>query len=230
MNKFLFSQRSFNLIQAFCISLLLFPFEVVNAHTWQWLYPKPQGNSLNAVYFTNAFTGYAAGDFSTIIKTTDGGITWTSKYQNHYQDVSFHSAFFRSANKGWVVGYNNNIENGIICMTNDGGDTWSSPSSGSFWDFKLNSVFFINDNTGFIAGMDMYFNTGIVLKTDDGGITWTVTNIGIPYDLYSVYFTDLSTGYIVGGNGIILKTTNGGTTWSTQTSGISSDLYSVFFR
>ena len=34
--------------------------------------------------------------------------------------------------------------------------------------------------------------------------------------LYSVYFTDQNTGYVVGDNGDILKSTDGGTTWTTQ--------------
>jgi photosystem II stability/assembly factor-like uncharacterized protein len=52
-------------------------------------------------------------------------------------------------------------------------------------------------------------------------------------NLYSVYFTDTDTGYIVGGylqgQNDILKTTDGGENWESQTSGITGCLYSVHF-
>jgi photosystem II stability/assembly factor-like uncharacterized protein len=43
---------------------------------WFWQNPKPQGNMLNSVYFVDQATGYAVGNAGTIIKTTDGGISW----------------------------------------------------------------------------------------------------------------------------------------------------------
>ncbi|PZD76650.1 T9SS type A sorting domain-containing protein [Mesonia sp. K7] len=50
------------------------------------------------------------------------------------------------------------------------------------------------------------------LKTSDSGNTWSYQNTGVPNKVfYSVYFTDNSTGYIVGESGTILKTTTGGT-------------------
>ena len=45
---------------------------------WTWQNPLPQGNSLSSVYFTDANTGYAVGGFGTIVKTTNGGTTWTA--------------------------------------------------------------------------------------------------------------------------------------------------------
>lgn len=42
---------------------------------WEWMNPKPQGNSIFAVDFVNDNTGYAAGDFGTMIKTNDNGAT-----------------------------------------------------------------------------------------------------------------------------------------------------------
>ena len=48
-----------------------------------------------------------------------------------------------------------------------------------------------------------------IKKTTDGGYSW-VTQYNQPAILFSIHFTDLSTGYAVGTNGIILKTTDGG--------------------
>ncbi len=43
---------------------------------WKWGNPLPQGNTIRVVDF-NSGTGYAAGDFGTLLKTTDAGATWT---------------------------------------------------------------------------------------------------------------------------------------------------------
>ena len=48
----------------------------VGASGWQWGNPLPQGNTLRAMSFAPGGTGYAAGDFGTLLKTVDGGTTW----------------------------------------------------------------------------------------------------------------------------------------------------------
>jgi photosystem II stability/assembly factor-like uncharacterized protein len=58
---------------------------------------------------------------------------------------------------------------------------------------------------------------------------WNSQTSGITQNLNSVFFTDLSTGYIVGNGGKILKTANGGNTWILQTSGTTDNLYSAYF-
>src|SRR5688572_13901451 len=51
---------------------------VRTAHSgWTWGSPRPQGEDLNAVAFAGQ-TGYAAGAFGTLLKTTDGGRSWTA--------------------------------------------------------------------------------------------------------------------------------------------------------
>src|SRR4051812_2595812 len=43
---------------------------------WSWGNPTPQGNSLNSIDFVQA-RGYAAGEAGTVLRTDDGGSTWT---------------------------------------------------------------------------------------------------------------------------------------------------------
>ena len=44
---------------------------------WSWQNPLPQGNWLHGVDFVDVNTGTAVGDGGTILRTTDGGDTWT---------------------------------------------------------------------------------------------------------------------------------------------------------
>ena len=48
----------------------------VGSSGWQWGNPLPQGNTLRAMSFAGS-TGYAAGDFGTLLQTTDGGASWS---------------------------------------------------------------------------------------------------------------------------------------------------------
>ena len=59
----------------FTISLVL-----ISAFAFcQWITqnPLPQSNWLTSVYFIDSDTGFSVGDFGTILKTTDGGSTWS---------------------------------------------------------------------------------------------------------------------------------------------------------
>ena len=48
----------------------------VGSSGWQWGNPLPQGNSIAAMSFSGS-SGYAAGEFGTLLHTTDGGTTWS---------------------------------------------------------------------------------------------------------------------------------------------------------
>jgi hypothetical protein len=81
---------------------------------WTWQNPLPQGNTLNSVYFPDTNTGYAVGDYGTIVKSGDGGATWTKLLSGttHF----FTSVYFTDANSGYVVG-----EGETILKTTNGG-------------------------------------------------------------------------------------------------------------
>ena len=59
---------------------LVFLLNQAEAQDWQWLNPKPQANTLNSITFTDPDTGFAVGNSGAIVKTTDGGNTWTSAF------------------------------------------------------------------------------------------------------------------------------------------------------
>src|SRR5262249_1317752 len=84
---------------------------------WHWQNPRPQGNNLRGASFTDANTGTVVGEYGTIVRTTDGGNSWTIQASGTTQtlwDVSF-----IDANNGTAVG-----EGGTILGTTDGGDHW----------------------------------------------------------------------------------------------------------
>lgn len=66
---------------------------------WVWQNPLPLGEGLSSAYFVDANTGWAVGNMGSIIKTTDGGVTWSLQLSQgeYYQlrSVFFVDAFDR---------------------------------------------------------------------------------------------------------------------------------------
>ncbi|MBN1464447.1 T9SS type A sorting domain-containing protein, partial [candidate division KSB1 bacterium] len=202
------------------------------------LFTKDKGNTwhemttgtrvpLNAVCFLNESTGYAVGYEGTIIKTTDGGNSWSSVAQPNWQR-NLRAIFFVNENKGFVVGGDEDFAqyNQVVLKTTDAGLTWSEYESD--WTFTLNSVFFADENLGFACG-----NNSNLIKTTDGGATWRKSNSGIDAELRCIFFTSKDVGYCVGEDARIYKTTNQGVEWAQQVSGFENryeyDLNSVYF-
>lgn len=59
----------------------------VGSSGWQWGNPLPQGNTVRAMSFAGT-TGYAAGDFGTLLRTTDGGSTWSGLLSGTFTDLT----------------------------------------------------------------------------------------------------------------------------------------------
>jgi photosystem II stability/assembly factor-like uncharacterized protein len=91
----------------------------------------------------------------------------------------------------------------------------------------LYSCYFINSNIGYAVGLG-----GNIRKTTNGGINW-VDQCVTTCSLWSVFFTDSLTGYVVGDScqfsTKIYKTIDGGTNWNSILSPTSNGLRSVIF-
>jgi len=80
---------------------------------WFWQNPLPQGNWLQSVYFVDESNGWAVGNAGTILKTTDGGISWITN--NSFTMDLLNSVYFTDLNNGIAAGWD-----GLILKTTDG--------------------------------------------------------------------------------------------------------------
>jgi photosystem II stability/assembly factor-like uncharacterized protein len=163
---------------------------------------------LIGAFFYDQKTGWAVGDFESILHTTDGGSTWTLQYYQLFAPTLY-SVSFPNASTGTVVG-----QYGLIFHTTDGGTSWAPQSAGTNFSW-LHGVSFTDPNTGTAVGADTTgspTNSSEIVRTTDGGVTWNVQPSGLhfPY-LCGVCFTNSDTGTAVGYSGTILHTTTGGT-------------------
>jgi len=183
-----------------CI-FLFFP-ELYAQQSWNWLNPKPQGNTLKDIIIFDETTMLAVGENSTIIKTTDGGNTWDVQIKCCNKTACLNSVYFINENTGWTVG-----NYGVILKTIDGGAHWVALESGTV--SNIQSVFFKSESLGWLS-IQLTPYTDQVLYTTDGGNNWQPL-FSYSECFYSMFFTDKNNGWLVGNK--IYKTENGGETW-----------------
>ena len=158
---------------------------------------------------------------TSIIKSDDGGATWSAKPMND-QAAILVDIYFRNEREGWVVGGKSGVANptredveGIVLFTNDGGASWRetrmlSPMPNGEWGWK---IFFVTDQVAYVALQN--FTDGAVLKTVDGGQSWTRKHINDPQEnrnLEGIGFIDETTGW-VGGWHLSSASEDGGENW-----------------
>jgi photosystem II stability/assembly factor-like uncharacterized protein len=176
-------------------------------NTWYEQHWQSYRYPLRSVHFADPDHGWAAGGPGYILRTSNGGDTWTE------QDTGssyLEGVFFIDANEGWCVG-----SDGKVLHTTDGGAVWQDQDSGTTADF--NSVFFTDADTGWIAGVDYALFRPVVMQTRDGGDSWQPQDTGTgdaEIVLTDVHFVDPNHGWAAGfafpDIGVMLHTENGG--------------------
>jgi photosystem II stability/assembly factor-like uncharacterized protein len=117
--------------------------------------PVPGG--FRAVHFFNDNTGVALHSETLVIRTTDGGATWT---QHTIPSFSSIAMSFADESVGWTVG-----DFGSVARTTNGGITWTAQDPGT--DDHLRSVCAVSETEAWAGGA---YNT--LLHTTDSGETW----------------------------------------------------------
>ncbi|MEZ5354722.1 MAG: YCF48-related protein [Bryobacteraceae bacterium] len=180
--------------------------------TWRQ-YPVTTQARLRAVAFLDARRGFIAGDDATLLRTEDGGQTWSAvevPVKNDYREIYFHGE------SGWLTGYG-----GTMLHTSDGGKTWAPQRTGT--SQSIESIYFVDHDHGWAVGW-----AGTILRTTDGGTTWEeIRTPAAEWSLSGVYFRDAREGWAVGMLGQILHSSDGGATWTAIESGVKSWLRSV---
>ncbi len=194
----------------------------VGASGWQWGNPLPQGNTVRAMSFAGS-TGYAAGDFGTLLKTSDGGSTWSGLPVGTFQGLTV----VQTLDADTVI-----AGGGCVARrSTDGGSTFSAvrfTAVESSCRNQLRDLSFVSRDVGYLLLQD-----GSVFKTTDGG-TQFAPRTAVPETAASgsifaspggIVFLDESTGYAASG-GKLFQTLDGGVSWRevARAGGVLSDL------
>jgi photosystem II stability/assembly factor-like uncharacterized protein len=184
----------------------------------QWLdIASPVNTTLRDVYFADSLNGWAVGDTSTIIHTSDGGYNWV------IQDCPI-----SNFNLGRVQFVNKDIGfitagKGTILKTSNGGMNWNPIIIDTLFNYR--GLCFLNPDTGWVVGGGNIFPTrtfGVILITTDGGDTWAKqyetdsSMFPVEDNFNDIKFINALDGYAVTGieGTFLYTTTNGGIDWN----------------
>lgn len=173
---------------------------------WCWYNPLPQGNTLIAIWGSDAQNVWAVGSSGAILKWN--GTTWVLQASGTTQNLR--GVWGLSASSVWAVG-----EKGTILRWD--GSTWIIQNSGTLQD--LRGIWGVNENNIWISG-----SNGTILKWN--GISWAAQQTNTTEYLHGIWGTTSSNIWAVGGNGTIVRF-NGGS-WLRQTTGTTETFGGVW--
>jgi photosystem II stability/assembly factor-like uncharacterized protein len=160
--------------------------------------------------FVDENTGWAVGEKTTILYTSDGGERWEIQFQE--QEYILKSVSFCDSRNGWAVG-----EYGFVYHTENAGANWTQQCGGFGFSEEtgdlvagniLFSVVAVSPKIAWAVGID-----GYVANTIDGGINWQTVEKGIPKT--HLFGIAVSGGdIVVCGNSYILASADGGNTFN----------------
>lgn len=171
----------------------------------------------NTICFIDDHTAFIGGSNKTILKSVNGGETWSVKHAVPGSgDFNINDICFINDTTGFATG-----DNGLLLRTDNRGENWESIETGVSW--LLNDIIMKDDQTGYILNNN-YFKGALNqwLTTADGGNTWVIDTIpiGNPEDrLEALYYLNDSTGLafmvkLDDWQSTIYKTTDSGATWN----------------
>lgn len=164
---------------------------------------------ISRIHFINELVGYVTcNNFTTpeILKTTNGGASWTIQNLQSYVTSWGNSLQFLNAQTGFALGTSDGATTSKILKTNNGGASWTAITSPYF----ITSFQFTTADTGF---MTAYSGTNRVFKTTNGGVSWNPIGQNITDYISNIYFANNNLGFVIGGEGKIWKTNDAGNTW-----------------
>jgi photosystem II stability/assembly factor-like uncharacterized protein len=182
----------------------------VGSSGWLWGNPLPQGNTLRAMSFAGG-TGYAAGEFGTLLRTADAGATWTGLL----------SGTFTNLTEVQAIDPDSLFAGGgcVARRSDDGGATFrrvAFTQVESTCKEQLAAGWFVTEQTGFLVLTD-----GTVVRTDNSGDTFAQKNPlpgtrapggqAAPTDV--VFLTD-QVGLGATSDGRVFRTTDGANSWT----------------
>jgi photosystem II stability/assembly factor-like uncharacterized protein len=181
----------------------------------EWSQVFQNENSINALFFFDEETGWAAGRNDLIAHTSDGGVTW--EVQDNFEDtfegpnLSFWimDLWFADDENGWGVGQYFPADNTLIIRTENGGDTWSVVNSNM--GNRMENIHFLSDeNTAWIT----LANAFLYKYDDSDGSTVTGYIHETSASFRDIAFVNDNHGFAVGSMDFVLETRNSGESWS----------------
>lgn len=178
----------------------------------------------NTTFFTDMNTGFMLKANRQIVKTEDGGQTWTTVLDDIPNNLNNRAGgiWFTDDDTGYAWMSKNTGTAYFIYKTTDGGDSWSEHLDFTGPANVAGVMKFFDSDTGLIAGPRRN-----VIWTDNAFESATTIFVDDPFpedfsataDFRDMVIVDATTAWAVG-NGFIVKTEDTGATWTLVDHGI----------
>jgi photosystem II stability/assembly factor-like uncharacterized protein len=178
----------------------------------------PTRTTLTSVFFLSPQLGWAVGHDTLILKTTDGGVTWSKSLDG----VAANALVLRSAQERLAQ-----LEQRSAAVPEE--ETSNLASALEFAELALEEaerdmeigpskslmdIWFKDENVGLVIGA-----SGYILRTLDGGETWIDWSGAINsldfFHLYKLFSNESGVLFLVGEVGQVYRSTDSGDSWST---------------
>jgi photosystem II stability/assembly factor-like uncharacterized protein len=186
---------------------------------------------LRGIYFLDTLRGFAGGEPSKFIQTTDGGLNWEPANIDTGTfaffpviDFKFYSDLY-----GYACGGRFDIA-GVIWRTTNGGLNWKSIDSASAPADQVYDIhFFDSVHVMGIGGDPDLFGVGILHSTNAGN-SWSYFEIGVFGQAHAMSFRTEYEGWaVVPTSENFVATYDYGQTWTRYTTTDSTRLYDIVF-
>lgn len=178
---------------------------------------SPAQVNLTSVEVINSQTAVAVGEARTILRTTDGGATWSSV--NAGTGIRLNAVSFANDSVGVAAGLD-----GQILFSQNAGISWAVIQEG--WAIDYHAAHQLTPSVGFLMGGNAVF-TPFGSRTSNGwqghqDFAFMVDHDGSGNegDVYGAHFFDDSVGCaavaVWDGHGAVVKTTDAGQSWATR--------------
>ena len=167
----------------------------------------PVTDPVTDLFFVNNQIGYGTTSGGVILKTTNGGASWTDI---DIEATYLSSVWFTDESNGFALTTSLTSDR-LFYRTTDGGQNWTKITNLLPIPRGGNQIVFTDQQTGYIAGATD--TIAYLLKSTDGGGSWQSQGT-FTYPLTSVYFFNNNVGFAGDKKGNIFKTTDAGENWN----------------
>ncbi|MGB5543514.1 MAG: YCF48-related protein [Gammaproteobacteria bacterium] len=212
---------------------------------------SPVSAVLTAVTFHDRDLGWAVGHDSVVLKTTDGGDTWTVTHSAPDLEQPLFDVWFADANNGLAIG-----AYGYVLVSSDGGDSWQESSldaqelgaavaddlaedlAEDGGDDAVDDESFGDDSWMDDIPADYHLNAlmeadgqlfigaerGNIYRSDDQGQTWVLLPSFYPGSFFGTFATSQGDVYVMGLTGHLFRSRDGGLSWDKVETGVETSL------
>jgi hypothetical protein len=172
------------------------------------------------------------GEPHAIVKTTDGGNTWTQAEIDSSVLAFFPviNITFYNRKHGWASGGMFDIA-GVIWQTHNGGNTWSAMDPAQAPADEVYGIHPFDSLNILAAGGDQDFGYGVgMLRTHDGGTNWDYSELGIQGNAFDLDFrTETDAWAPLGQRLQLIRSKDAGNSWTAVPTPDSTAIYKMTF-